>query len=79
MNFIRKLKMNLNLEEYELFFDYFENTWMKINEENNVKFEFDLWTYYGKFDFKKNRNKIIKDTVLDEYVFCSNNALRKCQ
>lgn len=47
---------------------------MKINEENNVKFDFELWTYYGKFDFKSNRKKIIKDSVLDEYVFCYNNA-----
>ena len=70
IEFYKKIKDEFESEEYELFFDYFENTWMKINEENNVKFV----TYYGKFDFKKNRNKIIKDTVLDEYVFCSNNA-----
>ncbi len=42
---------------------------MKINEENNVKFDFDLWAYYGKFDFKANREKIIKESVLDEYFF----------
>jgi len=42
---------------------------MKINEENIVKFDFELWTYYEKFDFKTNWKKIIKNSVLYEYVF----------
>ena len=73
IEFYKKVKDEFETEEYELFFDYFENIWMKINEENNVKFDFDLWTYYGKFDFKANRKKIIKEYALDEHAFCSNN------
>lgn len=60
IEFCKKIKDEFETEKYELFFDYFKNTWMKINEENNVKFDFDLWTYYGKFDFKANWKKIIK-------------------
>ena len=47
---------------------------MKINDNDNIRYDFDLWSYYGKFDFKKNRKQLIKESVLDEYVFCSNNA-----
>ena len=60
IEFYKKIKDEFKTEEYKLFFDYFENTRMKINEENNVKFDFDLWTYYGKFDFKANRKKLLK-------------------
>ena len=38
IEFYKKIKDEFETEEYELFFDYFENTWMKINEESNVKF-----------------------------------------
>ena len=58
IEFYKKIKEKYMSNEYQSFLKYFENTWMKINENNNVKFEFDLWSYYGKFDFKSNRKKI---------------------
>jgi hypothetical protein len=34
-----------------------------------MKFEFDIWSYYGKFDFKTQRKKfLISEEALDEYV-----------
>ena len=42
---------------------------MKINENDNFKYKFGIWLYYGKFDFKSNRKKIIKESILDEYAF----------
>ena len=40
--------------------DYFERTWLNIDSNNNkTKFDYDIWNYYGKFDFENSRKSII--------------------
>ena len=48
---------------------------MNIDENETVKFDFNLWSYYDKLDFKKERNKFfISKQALDKYIFVSNNC-----
>ena len=47
-------------EYYSKFFNYFEATWFPLNnEEEEVKYDFSLWSYYGKFNFKRNKKELI--------------------
>ena len=45
-------------EIFNKFYDYFEVTWFSENDDETVKYNFDLWSYYGKFNFKE-----IKKTI----------------
>ena len=46
-----------------------------MEDNDNVQYEFKIWSYYNKFDFKKQRNKkLISQDSLDEYIFISNNC-----
>ena len=63
--------MNLNVMNLNHFL---KKPWIKLNENYNVKFDYDLWSYFGKYYFKANRKKLINDSILNEYVFGSNNA-----
>ena len=55
--FYLKIKEYFDEGIFENFYNYFERTWLNIDENETVKFDFNLWTYYEKFDFKKERNK----------------------
>ena len=46
--------MNLNVMNLNHFL---KKPWIKLNENYNVKFDYDLWSYFGKFYFKANRKK----------------------
>ena len=73
--FYLKVKEYFDEEIFENFYNYFERTWLNIDENETVKFDFNLWTYYEKFDFKKERNKfLISKQSLDKYIFVSNNC-----
>lgn len=34
------------------FYEYFEEAWFALDSDIKTKFEFDLWTYSNKFNFK---------------------------
>ena len=70
-----KNKFNDPNELCNKFYDYFENTWFSENQDDNVKFNFDLWSYYGKFNFKGNKKQLILENNLKEYVCFTNNAV----
>ena len=57
------------------FLEYFESTWFPVKEGDNTKFEFDLWNYANKFNFKGNKKQLIKNGELDKYILFSNNAV----
>ena len=46
---------------FENFFDYFEDTWIALTDSDKIKFDFDIWNYKNKFNFKGNKFKLIKD------------------
>lgn len=43
-------------ENYVKFLEYIEETWFPINDNDIAYYEFDLWNYSNKFDFKENKN-----------------------
>ena len=74
--FYGKLADNIpKLENYEKFLDYFEETWFPKNDSDKPYYEFELWNYSDKFDFKGNKNQLIKAGELEKYVLFSNNAV----
>ena len=74
-DFYKLIKEEFAEEKYEAFFDYFEITWLNIDENNNkTKLDYDIWSYFGKFDFENSRKSIISNSVLEKYIFLSNNA-----
>ena len=46
-----------------------------MSDKNNSLFNFDLWSYYKKFNFNSSRNKLIDSDSFLEYVAFSNNAV----
>ena len=63
-------------EKFKLFFDYFEKTWLNLEDNDDVKFNFDVWSYYNKFDFKTSKKikTLISEKLLEEYIFITNNC-----
>ena len=57
--FYIKIKEYFDEEIFENFYNYFERTWLNIDENETVKFDFNLWSYYDKLDFKKERNNFL--------------------
>ena len=73
--FYLSIKEYFSEEQFNEFYIYFEQTWLNMEDNDNVKYEFKTWSYYNKFDFKKARNKkLISQESLDEYIFISNNC-----
>ena len=73
--FYKKIKDNFSNEsKYEKFFDYFEDTWFPLQDSDKTKFDFDIWKYKNKFNFKGNKSKLLKDGELSNYILFSNNA-----
>ena len=50
-------------------------TWFSENDDETVKYNFDLWSYYGKFNFKGNKKQLILENNLKENVSFTNNAV----
>ena len=71
--FYIKIKNEYN-QDYADFFNYFENTWLSLNDNNKSRYEFSLWSYADKIDIKKSRSQLISEKNLQDYVFLSNNA-----
>lgn len=70
-----KIKDYFNEDLFNNFYTYFEQTWLNLDENETVKFDFNIWSYYKKFDFKNARKKVlISKESLDEYIFVSNNC-----
>ena len=54
IDFYKLIKEEFSEDKYEPFFDYFERTWLNIEDKNaKTKIDFQTWNYTGKFDFKK--------------------------
>ena len=51
------VKAHFNQDEFNKFYDYFELTWLNLEENDYAKFNFNIWSYFNKFDFKNSRNK----------------------
>ena len=75
INFFKKLKDEIgNKEKYEEFFEYFESTWLAIEENKKSKIEFKFWSYSEYLDkTKKKEKKLIDTDLLKNKVFDSNN------
>ena len=50
------------------FCEYLEDTWFSY-EDNETKFSFELLSYYNNFSFKGNKNSLLEETKLEDYVF----------
>ena len=75
IDFYNEIKNTFDDEIFNEFYEYFELTWLNPDINIKTKFEFSLWSYHGKFDFKNQRKKyLISDEALDNYIFVSNNA-----
>ena len=53
--FYTKIKNYYNEECYQEFYQYFEFTWLPIEDKANSKFGTDLWFYIRKFNFNGSR------------------------
>ena len=62
-------------EEYMNFYHYFEKNWLSLENPLESKYEFNLWSYYEKFNFKGNKKKLISEGNLQEYVNFTNNGV----
>jgi hypothetical protein len=54
--------------------NYFEATWFPLNNDDEVKYDFILWSYFGKFNFKGNKKQLINKNNLKEYIYFTNNC-----
>ena len=54
-DFYSLIKNEYSEEKYSIFFNYFEATWFPLNNDDEVKYDFSLWSYFGKFNFKGNK------------------------
>ena len=61
--------------KFDNFFEYFESTWLSLEDNYKSKFDIELWSYYNKFNFKGNKNKLINEDRLNDYVFFTNNCV----
>ena len=50
-------------------------TWFSENDDETVKYNFDLWSYNGKFNFKGNKKQLIIENNLKENANFTNNAV----
>ena len=73
INFYKKVKNEYD-NVYKEFFVYFENTWLSLDCNNKSKYDFNLWSYDGKFNTEKTRTQLIAEKKFKDYVFFSNNA-----
>ena len=73
INFYKKIKNEYD-NIYKEFFVYFENTLLTLDPNNKSKYDFNLWSYDGKFNSEKARTQLIAEKKFKEYVFFSNNA-----
>ena len=62
-------------DKFDIFLEYFQNTWFPIGNNLNTLYDFDLWNYSNKFNFKGNKNSLFKNGEIDKYVLFSNNAV----
>jgi len=76
LEFYLLVKANFNQDEFNKFYDYFELTWLNLEEKDYDKFNFNIWSYFNKFDSKNSRNKktLLSDSLLEEYIFITNNC-----
>ena len=71
-NIIKNINRN---DKFDQFIDYFERTWFPVNDSDVTKYDFNLWNYSDKFNFKGNKNQLIKKGELHKYILFSNNAV----
>lgn len=50
--------------KFNKFYDCFEVTWFSENDDETVKYNFDLWSYNSKFNFKGKKKKLILENNL---------------
>ena len=50
-------------------------SWFSNNGDEIVKYNFDLWSYYGKFNFKGNKKQLILENNLKENIIFTHNAI----
>ena len=46
-------------EEYANFYEYYKKNWLSLENKDESKFEFKLWSYNEKYCFKGNKKKLI--------------------
>ena len=61
-------------ELFNKFYNYFETTWFLMNNDE-VKYDFSLWSYFWKFNYKDNKKQLIKESYLKEYIYLTNNCV----
>jgi len=61
-------------ELFNKFYNYFETTWLSINNDD-VKYDFSLWSYFGKFNYKGNKKQLVSENNLKEYIYFTNNCV----
>ena len=42
--------------KFDEFIEYFEKSWFPKSESDTTKYDFSLWSYYDKFDFRETKN-----------------------
>ena len=68
VKFYKKIKNEYN-NELESFFEDFEDTWFIKEECKDNRYDFSLWSCYGKFSFDECRTELINNKKLEKYVF----------
>jgi len=46
--------------KFDKFLEYFQDTWFPIGNNLNILYDFYLWNYLNKFNFKGNKNFFLK-------------------
>jgi len=58
--FKKLLQVNLDKipksNKFDEFIEYFEKSWFPKSESDTTKYDFSLWSYYDKFDFRETKN-----------------------
>ena len=62
-------------DNFKAFYAYFEKYWLNEDINKETVYDFAMWSYYGKFDFKTSKKQLVDDSTLNENVFYSNNCV----
>ena len=55
-------------DKFNSFYIYFEKYWLNEDINKATIYDFSMWSYYGKFNFKANKKQLVDDNVLNENV-----------
>lgn len=75
IEFYKKIKeIPNNYEDFSDFFEYFETTYLSLDDKIKEKYDFDLWNYTKKINLKGNKDILFNEKIFKGKLYLSNNC-----